>query len=71
MDVIKACSIKKTHGQVAPATGNVNSVCVYENYQAMKNGRATDPYFRGPAKVSNVNLNVSHNAVGKQNPPRT
>lgn len=44
---------------------------VYENYQTMKKGCATDPCFRGPAKVSNVNLNVSHNAVGKQSPPRT
>lgn len=32
---------------------------VYENYQTMKKGCATDPCFRGPAKVSNVNLNVS------------
>lgn len=56
---------------MAPVTGAVNSICVYENYQTLKKGCATDPYFRGPAKVSNVNLNVSHNAAGKQNPPRT
>lgn len=65
----KSCGISTHHSQVAPATGDVKSICVYKNYQTRKKGCATDPCFRGPAKVSNVNLNVSHNAVDKQNPP--
>lgn len=32
------------------ATGHVNSICMYENYQAMKKGRATDPLFPRPSK---------------------